>query len=290
VTKSSQLFRKLLLVALLFLVGCYKQPGAGQEPPNDVLLFAKQQLEAIRKQDFVGVESNLDSQFKTNDVREILERVANAFPVEEPKGVNLVAFMENKENSATDMAFEYGYTQKWLLARISIVRTNGGMLVRGFFLNHSNMPINDMLGMRWSQHGAIQYFTLAAVISEPVFILAVLVLCIRTPIPKRKWLWLLFIAFGWMQLTLNWHTGEWKMNPLGFQFLGSGYFAPMLYPPIVWPLFITISVPIGAIIFLCKRKKYWEAKAIPCQSPTDDKDEPNDGGKPKSDTTSESSD
>lgn len=267
--------KKITFLILLFLTGCYKQPGAGQVPPNEVLTFAKQQLEAIRTRNFPAVESNLGPQLKSVAARETLNRVADLFPAGEPKSVKLLAFVENKKNCTTDMAFEYGYSQKWLLARVSVVKTNNSMFVRGFFVNPANMPIQDMLAMHWGKHGAIHYVFLGAAIIDPIFILATLVLCIRTSIPKRKWLWLLFIAFGWIQLTLNWHTGEWKVNPLGFQFLGSGYFAPMIYPPIIWPLFITTSVPIGAIIFIFKRKKYLASNSIPDQIATLDKDESN---------------
>jgi hypothetical protein len=111
VIMSSRPRRNLIIIVLLFLAGCYKQPGAGQDPPGDVLAFDKQQLEAIRKRDFAAVENNLSPQFESANTRAILERVAGLFPPEDPKSVTLVAFYENKRNSATDMAFEYGYAQ-----------------------------------------------------------------------------------------------------------------------------------------------------------------------------------
>jgi len=216
-------------------------------------------------------------------MRPIVQRAAAYFPVAEPKSLNLVAFLENKEKSGTDMAFEYAFPHGWILARVSIVRTNGVLLLGGFYVNHVTMPVGDLLAMHWSQHGLRDSLWLAAAIIEPVFILGVLVLCVRTPIPKRKWLWLIFIAFGWLQLTLDWHNGAWHANPLGFQLLGSGYLVPMKYPPLIWPLYLTISIPVGAILFLFKRKQFLTAKSIPSQSVAARTDEPDHDGKPKAD-------
>lgn len=277
--------KKLIFVTLFLLAGCYRQPGAGKEPPQNVLAFARQQLEAIRKRDFAGFESHIYLPVKSDNTRDILERMAAVFPAEEPKNIDLVAFVENQRISATDMAFEYGYAHKWLLVRISIVQTNGSMLVCGYFIKPMNRPVDDLVAMHWSEHGPVDYLLLGAAIFNPIFIFTVLVLCIRTPVPRRKWLWLLFIAVGWMQLTLNWHTGAWRVNPLSFQLFGSGYFAPMLYPPLVWPLFITTSVPIGAIMFLIKREKYSGARAIPEQPVTAPRNE-SDGETRKSDSES----
>jgi len=251
---KKQLCVLLFSTGLLLLAGCYKQPGAGQDPPKDVLLFAREQLEATRKRDFAEVERNLSSQLlKSQNVRAGLESAAAIFPAEEPKSVSLLAFVQNKKNSSTDLAFEYRYATNWLLARASILKTNNSMVAVGLFVNPCYVPVEDMLSMNWSRHGPLHYLFVAVAITDPVFILAALVLCVRTQIPKRKWLWLLFISVGWVQLTLNWHTGEWRVNPLSFQLLGSGYFAPMLYSPIIWPLYITVSFPLGAIIFLWRR-------------------------------------
>jgi hypothetical protein len=266
VTVHARRWTNLIFLALVFLAGCYKQPGAGQIPPFDILSFSKEQLEDIRKRDFAHVESNLYPTLKPENIRTVLESVAGVFPIGEPKDTKLIAFFENKRNAATDLAFEYEYDHKWLLARISTIKTNNNMFVCGVFVNPVNMPVDQMIAMRWSKHGPIYYLFLVLAIIEPVFILAVIAMCVRAPNLKRKWLWLFAVAFGWMQLTLNWHTGGWKVNPFGFQFLGSGYFAPMQYSPIIWPLFLTISLPVGAIVFPWKRYRNLENRSAFSQS------------------------
>jgi len=64
------------------------------------------------------------------------------------------------------------------------------------------------------------------------------------------------------------------VNPPGFQLLDCSYLVPMKHPPLIWPLFITISLPIGAILFLFKRKQYLKAKSMPGQTIAAGKEEP----------------
>jgi hypothetical protein len=66
----------------------------------------------------------------------------------------------------------------------------------------------------------------------------------------RKWLWILFIALGFLKLQLNETTGAWTIQPLYFLLLGAGFTkaAPAT------PLFLSVAFPLGAVLFLLKRR------------------------------------
>ena len=181
--------------------------------------------------------------------------MAALFPSGKPDGVRLVAFLENAANGATDLAFAYEFPGSSILARISVVKASDGMEIHGLFIDPLGVVMSDISGVRWNGKGPLNYVILGCAVVVPLVIIATLVLCIRTPRLARKWLWIVFIFLGFVQLTLNWQTGEISVNPLGVQLLGAGYAAPMLYPPLLWPLLITVSLPIGAILFLIKRHR-----------------------------------
>ncbi len=94
-------------------------------------------------------------------------------------------------------------------------------------------------------------------------ILASLILRIRTKIGKRKWLWIVFIPFGFGRLSFNWTTGRVLFNPLSvhFQLLGAAAVKHGLYAPWI----ISISVPLGAIVFLIRRKRLAAAGRSPVE-------------------------
>jgi len=83
------------------------------------------------------------------------------------------------------------------------------------------------------------------------------VTCLRAKALSRRWLWATAILFGVGQVTLNCHTGAITAKPLYLQLLGAGYLAPMAYSPIVWPLLLSVSLPVGAMAFHIRR---WRAR------------------------------
>jgi len=61
-----------------------------------------------------------------------------------------------------------------------------------------------------------------------------------------------FILFGFVQITVNWTDGGININPLYFQLLGAGFSKGSPYAPVL----ISISIPVGAVMFLLRRKKW----------------------------------
>jgi Phospholipase_D-nuclease N-terminal len=91
---------------------------------------------------------------------------------------------------------------------------------------------------------------LAAAAAAPLFTLYALIVCIRTKIERRKWLWILFILFGFGRFMVNWTTGSWDFHIFYAQLLsasaGAAFFGPWI---------ISVSLPVGAVFFLSRRKK-----------------------------------
>jgi hypothetical protein len=102
------------------------------------------------------------------------------------------------------------------------------------------------------------YLFLAFALAVPMFIITSLVLCVRTPLPRRKWLWIILVAFGYGQFTMNWTTGEVGSRPISFQLFGGGAQSRGPYAP--W--FVSFSVPFGALVFLHRRRQLRQAQRI----------------------------
>ena len=98
--------------------------------------------------------------------------------------------------------------------------------------------------------GPIHYIVFALTVAVPLFIVYALVLCFKTPIARRKWLWLLFVALGFFQLTLNWTDGAFGIQPISFALLGAGFVRAGPYMPFIF----NVTIPIGAIVFLARRR------------------------------------
>jgi hypothetical protein len=101
-----------------------------------------------------------------------------------------------------------------------------------------------------SGKGALQYGVLGAAITMAIFTLVVLVVCIRTKMKRRKWLWILFILFGFGKLSVNWATGQWGVMVLAAQLFSASGTAAFFGPWIV-----SVSLPVGAVLFLINRRR-----------------------------------
>lgn len=246
----------LLLVAFVVMGGCYSQPGNGQTPPSDVLVFAQESIAMLQARDVDGLVRRLAPQPVSPDVHVELARMADALP----KGsARLVAFIHNPSNEATDLAFAIGPDEAPSLVRISIQRTQHSMVVRGLFADSLTAPLSEVLAMSWRGKGAAHYVIFAGAIAIPVFIVLTLVRCLRVKILGRRWAWAIVILLGVGQLTLNWQTGEFAFQPVFIQFLGAGYIAPLAMSPVAWPLLISVSLPVGAIAF---HVRLWRAQRM----------------------------
>ncbi|MGO8755048.1 MAG: hypothetical protein ACLQHK_07445 [Gallionellaceae bacterium] len=246
-----------VLLVLLAFSGCdQKSMMAKMTPPEDEGI-AKNYINLLRDNKFDMIEKDFDPSIKEPNIRETLVNMAALIPAQQPISVKVVGaqvnnFSTNGQNSSnTNITFEYQFPEKWLLINLATQKKSGVLSIIGFRVT----PITDSVENlnRFTLHGKtpLHYAILTLAILIPLFVLYALVQCIRTKMEKRKWLWIIFIVLGVGQFAVNWTTGRWTLNLLQLQLLGAGVFAP-LYG--AWT--VSVSLPLGAIIFLFWRKKY----------------------------------
>ncbi|HAI69239.1 MAG TPA: hypothetical protein DCM38_07375, partial [Gammaproteobacteria bacterium] len=80
----------------------------------------------------------------------------------------------------------------------------------------------------------------------------ILVCTIITLLSLIRAILLIFILFGFVNVTVNWTTGGINIDPLSILLLGAGFRKVGLYGPVL----ISVAIPLGAIIFMIKRKKW----------------------------------
>lgn len=243
-----------LLVAVVLLAGCSQQTFFERMMPKADVEFAKGYLALFPAGDFAAIQRQIDPGLQDPQLRPKLEQIAKLFPKEAPKSVNVVGWqtMSSGDTTEVNLTFEYEYSHTWILANEVHVRTGNEIVVKGIHAQVLKESLKETNRFTFAGKGPVHYGVLAAAIAVPLFILYVLVLAIRTPIPKRKWLWILFIIVGFVQISLDWSTGKLNVNPLYFQAFGAGFSKAGPYAPVL----ISTSIPLGAIIFLLRRKKW----------------------------------
>jgi hypothetical protein len=238
---------------LLALSGCGDPTSLIRKftPPEDEAI-ATNYIAKLRQNQFEPIQKDLDPSLKNVITQDTLVKMAAAIPAQDPISVKVIGAQQvrNPGLYRINLSFEYQFPSKWLLINVATQKRDGVSTIIGFHIYPLSDSLENLNKFTLAGKNLLQYATLAFAILIPVFTLYALVLCIRTKMEKRKWLWIIFITIGIGKFTVNWTTGQWNIAPLFFQFFGAGAFAP---PYGAW--LISISLPLGAILFLLRRKK-----------------------------------
>lgn len=213
--------------------------------------MARNYIELLRQKKFEDLKKALDPRLLSPSLQGALTAMAATFPSSEPTQMTLIGYhnMVADDLKTVDITFEYEFSGKWFLANIVIQSKSGKSMIVSLDVVPQEASVNEQNKFRLTGKTPLQYAVLVLFIVFPLVTLLALILCIRTQLGARKWPWILFIPFGFGQVAINWTTGQWLLQPLSVQFFSAGAFSPSYGQ---WTL--TVALPIGAIIFLLKRK------------------------------------
>lgn len=240
------------LSLLVLLTGCDQQAMLEKFIPKEESAIAKQVLSQLATKSYADVEKQLDPSIKNASARAALEQMAALFPPAEPKSVTTIGANTHAASDITtyNLTFEHEFSNLWLLTNVVLQKRDAQVTILGLHVKPMKQSLKELNRFTFEGKGIRHYFVFALAITVPLFIVFALILCFKTPIVKRKWLWLLFIALGFVQLSLNWTDGSYGVQLISFVLLGAGVFSAGPYAPTVF----SIAFPLGAVIFLFKRR------------------------------------
>ena len=247
--------RYLTLVTLLLLTAlsaCSQAEMMKKMTPAEDERTALGYIDSLRHNQYQEIEKDLDPSIQSATMHDTLVKMAGLMPPQEPLSVKVVgvntSFISGLRKS--NITFEYQYPTQWLLINLATQKAGNVSTIIGFNVKPIPDSLESLNGFKLSGKNSFQYGMLALAILVPVFSLYALIVCIRTRMEKRKWLWVIFILLGIGKLSVNWGNGQWNIMPLSFQLFGASAVAQNYGP---WML--SVSVPLGAILFLLRRKK-----------------------------------
>jgi hypothetical protein len=242
----------LLLPLVLVPLGCDQRAIFDAMIPKEEAAAAREVVARIAAGDLAAVEAQLAPDLRTPDTRFKLQEVARVVPAGEPIDVQTVGAHTIRGPASTtyNLTLEYRYPDSWLIANVVLAAGDGGFTLYGVQLTPRNRSLEAENAFTFVGKSPMHFAVFALAIVVPLFILAALVLCARTALPRRKWLWLAFVAIGLVQCQFNWSTGAWGVRPFAFSLLGAG--AMKAGPAAPWVF--TIAFPLGAVLFLMRRR------------------------------------
>lgn len=248
--------RLLIIVAILCsvgtLAGCDQQAQFEKLIPKQEAAVGQRLLSDVIGRRFADTESVLDPTIQSTSTQRSLEQLATLFPDDPPKNVHVVGAYTNTLNSVTtyNLTYEYEYPNAWVLANVVLRRQDGQLRAIGIHAQPEKQSLREANRFTFAGKSPLHYVVLMLTASILLLIVYALVLCLRTPITKRKWLWALFVTLGFVQFFFNWTDGSYQLQPISVALLGVGFIQAGPYAPIV----LKFSIPVGAIVFLWRRK------------------------------------
>ena len=244
----------LSLLICLLIFGCSPRAFIKKLTPPEDDKLARELISNLRKNNLDFVISNFDEGKLGENPKEILSKLHEYIDKQEPKNIELIGcnIFSSSNKRRSNLTYQIEFPDSWYTANIVIDTVGDSKKAFGFHIYKIPDSLERLNSFSFKNKRIKNYLILLFTLLVPLFIIISLVLCIKSKI-KKKWLWILFILFGIGKLGINWTTGQILFNPLSIniQLLGSACFKAGMYAPWI----ISTSFPLGAIIFLIKRKK-----------------------------------
>jgi len=260
--KKPIIFLALLTYPILF-VGCdFKEQLKKQLEkfvPKEADKFARAYIDILREGDFEQAEKLLDPQVVTSKTRSKLQEGANLLKKGELISMEIVGvnIFETKDKSRNSLTYQLQFKDTWLLVIVIVDDISGKQQIYGVNVKTIPKSLEEINAFTLSGKSFRHSIILLIAIGIPVFIICTIVLCVRTKM-KRKWLWIIFMLFGFGRYSFNWTSGQMGFQPLAIQLIPTSVFKHGLYAP--WIIYI--SVPVGALLFILKRRKIRKTESV----------------------------
>lgn len=243
-----------VILGISALSSCTYQDMMDKLVPKEEAKMAEDYLTKLRERDFEYVKSKLSNELKPQVTDLLLVQLAEYFRGGELISTELIGSQVHVFNGVWqgNFTYEYHFSEGWNLANAAFRKVGDEYEIIGLNVYQTEMAQKEFHAFTLSNKSLLHFLVLVMAIFVPLFILVSTYFCVRTPIPKRKWLWVIFILLGVSAIQINWTTGQYAIQLLSAHLFGASAVAAGPHAPWV----ISASIPLGAILFWIRRKRY----------------------------------
>ena len=260
----------VLLSCLIFIVGCDFKENLRKQlakfTPEEADKFARSYIDILLKGDIEKAEELLDPRGVNSKTQSQLQEVVNLLDKGELVSIEIIGVnvlrtkdrtRDSKVRVRNTLTYQLQFKDAWLLAIVTVFDATENKKIYSFQVKSIPRSLEEINAFTFSGKSFRHYIIPLIAIGIPIFIIYTIVLCIRTRM-KRKWLWIIFMLFGFGRYSFNWTSGQMGFTPIAIQLIATSVFRGGPYAP--WIIYI--SVPIGALAFILKRRKIKKRESV----------------------------
>jgi hypothetical protein len=250
------LLRLLIFVLCLpLLAACEKGVTAQQDTELRAV------YEKMRANDLNGIEAQFDPQRKRPTLHQSLVFMQGMIPPEKPRVRFLKGLKLSGPDGATDYGaqYEYDYASTAVLAQIEMRQDKAGRkTITAVQLRQAPVGIAHAFDFGLTGKKYYQYIFLFLMALSPAFGLWGLYALWRARDIKWKFFWALAMLLGFMDLTMDWRTGDVLLN---IAYIHPFWIYARKFGPLS-PWMLSTSLPLASIAFLLgyrRLERPWDA-------------------------------
>ncbi len=257
----TRLEKSAAVLLLLGLSGC-KVGWLLERIAPDAIRDGKGYFEELRQRQVDQILQSFDPSEDKDRLRGELGKVIALVPQQEPLGVETLGVTAECKGTGVCtklITLEYKYPDRWILFQVKVSNRSGDYSITNLYVEPESMPLESISQFTLRGKSWLHYAILLMNLLSIGLAFYALVLCIRTPIKKRKWLWIIITILGIGKLGIEWSSGELWYKVFHISILPGGWGFELDGP------FMYASIPAGAILFLLMRSRLrrTDAPALP---------------------------
>jgi hypothetical protein len=266
----------VFLSCLIFIVDCDISDKLSQQlakfTSKEADKLARDYIDSLLKADIERAEDFLDPRIITMKTRSGLQKCSEKLNKEnlisiEMIGLTVLRNTRDKNKTIDVLTYQLEFKNMWYILIVSVVDISGNLKIGRFQVDRAPKLLARVNAFTFLGKSFHHYIVLLIAICIPIFIICMIVLCIRTKM-KRKWLWIIYMLFGFCKYSINWTNGQTILQLCYIQLFSADISKRAPYAPWV----ISFSVPFGALLFLLKRHRIKKKELANASMVTDSSD------------------
>jgi len=251
------LLRLLILALCLPLLAACQKGLTGQQDADLRAVYEK-----MRVNDLAGIEAQFAPERRQPTLRQGLQFMQGMIPPDKPTVRFLKGLSLSAKDGSTDYGgqYEYDYASTAVLAQIEMRQDKAGRkTITAVQLRQAPVGIAHAFDFGLTGKKPYQYLFLFLMALSPAFGLWGLHALWRARDIKWKFFWALAMLLGFMDLTMDWRTGDVVLN---IAYIHPLWIYARKFGPLS-PWMLSTSLPLAAIAFLLgyrRLERPWDPK------------------------------